>query len=153
MSQERRARTSDAARDMSLEDRAALDQRELEDFKRVTDASLAYLSLEQQLAALLERVTDIVGADTAAILLLDDVRLLQLVADRAALAIDNAQLSEQRALTEVLQRTLLPETLPRIPGLRFSAKYAAGRPGRLRRRRRRGARDRGRVGDGRGPQR
>src|SRR5205809_6399181 len=86
MSQERRARTSDAARDMSLEDRAALDQRELEDFKRVTDASLAYLSLEQQLAALLERVTDIVGADTAAILLLDHERNVLLA--RAARGIE-----------------------------------------------------------------
>jgi serine phosphatase RsbU (regulator of sigma subunit)/anti-sigma regulatory factor (Ser/Thr protein kinase) len=53
----------------------------------------------------------------------DDVRLLQLAADRAALAIDNAQLSEQRVLTEMLQRILLPEALPEIPGLRFSAKY------------------------------
>jgi anti-sigma regulatory factor (Ser/Thr protein kinase) len=53
----------------------------------------------------------------------DDIRLLQLAADRAALAIDNAQLSEQRALTEIMQRILLPEALPEIPGLRFSAKY------------------------------
>jgi GAF domain-containing protein/anti-sigma regulatory factor (Ser/Thr protein kinase) len=181
----------------------------------ITDAALAYLSLEDLLGELLGRVRTIIGADTAAILLLDrdrgvlvaraargieeevrqgvsipvglgfagriaaerrpvaiedvdhadilnpilrqkgirsllgvplivegrligvlhvgtlerhvftesDTGLLQMVADRAALAIDNAQLSEQRALTEVLQRRLLPETLPRIPGLTFSAKY------------------------------
>jgi serine phosphatase RsbU (regulator of sigma subunit)/anti-sigma regulatory factor (Ser/Thr protein kinase) len=53
----------------------------------------------------------------------DDVRLLQAAGDRAALAIDNAQLSEQRAVTEVLQRYLLPARLPQIPGLRISAKY------------------------------
>ncbi len=53
----------------------------------------------------------------------DDVKLLQLAADRAALAIDNARLAEQRAVTEIMQRTLLPEALPEIPGLRFSAKY------------------------------
>jgi len=209
MPEERRIRAPDAARD------AEQDQEVLEDFKLVTDPSLAYMSLERQLSELLERVTEITGADTAAILLLDperdvlvaraargieeevregvqvplgrgfagriaaerrpiaiedvghadilnpilrrtgirsllgvplvvegrvigvmhvgtlrgrkfedeDVRLLQLVADRAGLAIDNAQLSEQRALTEVLQRTLLPEALPQIPGLRFSAKY------------------------------
>lgn len=53
----------------------------------------------------------------------DDVTLLQLAADRAAVAIDNARLAEQRAVTEIMQRTLLPEALPEIPGLRFSAKY------------------------------
>jgi serine phosphatase RsbU (regulator of sigma subunit)/anti-sigma regulatory factor (Ser/Thr protein kinase) len=53
----------------------------------------------------------------------DDVTLLQLAADRAALAIDNARVSEQRAITAIMQRTLLPEALPEIPGMRFSAKY------------------------------
>jgi serine phosphatase RsbU (regulator of sigma subunit)/anti-sigma regulatory factor (Ser/Thr protein kinase) len=53
----------------------------------------------------------------------DDVTLLQLAADRAALAIDDARISEMRAVTAIMQRTLLPEALPDIPGLRFSAKY------------------------------
>jgi serine phosphatase RsbU (regulator of sigma subunit)/anti-sigma regulatory factor (Ser/Thr protein kinase) len=53
----------------------------------------------------------------------DDVTLLQLAADRAALAIDNARISEQRAVTEIMQRALLPDALPQIPGMRFSAKY------------------------------
>ncbi len=53
----------------------------------------------------------------------DDVMLLQLAADRAALAIDNARISEQRAVTEIMQRALLPDALPQIPGMRFSAKY------------------------------
>jgi serine phosphatase RsbU (regulator of sigma subunit)/anti-sigma regulatory factor (Ser/Thr protein kinase) len=53
----------------------------------------------------------------------EDVALLQLAADRAALAIDNARISEQRAATEIVQRTLLPDALPEIPGMRFSAKY------------------------------
>lgn len=53
----------------------------------------------------------------------DDVTLLQLAADRAALAIDNARISEQRAVTEIMQRSLLPDTLPQIPGVRLSAKY------------------------------
>ncbi len=53
----------------------------------------------------------------------DDVTLLQLAADRAALAIDNARISEQRAVTQIMQRTLLPDALPQIPGMRFSAKY------------------------------
>jgi serine phosphatase RsbU (regulator of sigma subunit)/anti-sigma regulatory factor (Ser/Thr protein kinase) len=53
----------------------------------------------------------------------DDVTLLQLAADRAAVAIDNARISEQRAVTAIMQRTLLPDALPQIPGMRFSAKY------------------------------
>ena len=53
----------------------------------------------------------------------DEVTLLQLAADRAALAIDNARISEQRAVTEIMQRTLLPDALPEIPGMCFSAKY------------------------------
>ena len=53
----------------------------------------------------------------------DDVALLQLAADRAARAIDNARVSEQRAVTAIMQRTLLPDALPQIPGMRFSAKY------------------------------
>jgi serine phosphatase RsbU (regulator of sigma subunit)/anti-sigma regulatory factor (Ser/Thr protein kinase) len=52
-----------------------------------------------------------------------DERLLQAAADRAALAIDDAQISEQRAMTEVLQHYLLPGSLPVIPGLAISAKY------------------------------
>ncbi|HET9162990.1 MAG TPA: SpoIIE family protein phosphatase [Solirubrobacterales bacterium] len=53
----------------------------------------------------------------------DDVTLLQLAADRAAMAIDEARISEMRAVTAIMQRTLLPEALPDIPGMRFSAKY------------------------------
>ncbi|HEY7968012.1 MAG TPA: SpoIIE family protein phosphatase [Solirubrobacteraceae bacterium] len=181
----------------------------------ITDSALAYLSLEDLLGELLERIRGALGADTAAILLVDrerhvllaraargieeevregvqiplgrgfagrvaaqarpisiedvdhadvfnpilrqkgirsllgvplvvegrvigvlhvgtlkrrtfgesDQRLLQAAADRAALAIDNAQLSEQRAMTEVLQRHLLPDILPLIPGFAISAKY------------------------------
>ncbi|HVS99381.1 MAG TPA: SpoIIE family protein phosphatase [Solirubrobacterales bacterium] len=53
----------------------------------------------------------------------DDVTLLQLAADRAALAIDDARISEMRAVTAIMQRTLLPAALPDISGVRFSAKY------------------------------
>ena len=43
----------------------------------------------------------------------DDVRLLQLVADRAALAIENAHLYErERSVAETLQRSLIPKRLP-----------------------------------------
>jgi serine phosphatase RsbU (regulator of sigma subunit)/anti-sigma regulatory factor (Ser/Thr protein kinase) len=195
-------------------------EHQLESLQRLTDSALGYLSLEDMLAELLERIRSVVGADTAAVLLLDrdrgvllaraargieeevregvrvplargfagrvaaegrpvviedlsqadvvnpllrrkgirsllgvplhvkgrvigvlhvgtlhprafsddDVQLLQLAADRVALAIDNAQLSEQRAATEIMQRTLLPDALPQVPGLRFSAKYLPAGP-------------------------
>lgn len=59
----------------------------------------------------------------------DDVNLLQLAAARAAHAIDDAQLAEQRALTGILQRTLLPTSLPSIPGLLLSCRYLAAETG------------------------
>ncbi len=62
----------------------------------------------------------------------EDVRLLQAAADRAALAIESAELSEQRAMTEALQRHLLPHRpLPQVPGLRISAKYQPAMGGRV----------------------
>jgi serine phosphatase RsbU (regulator of sigma subunit)/anti-sigma regulatory factor (Ser/Thr protein kinase) len=186
-----------------------------EAIRRIADTALGYLSLEEMLGELLERIRDVLGVDTAAILLLDedrgvllaraakgieeevrqgvqiplargfagrvaaevrpvviedlsradvvnpllrahgirsmlgvplhiegrvigvmhvgtlhtrrfgeeDTALLQLAADRAAHAIDAARASELRAVTEIMQRTLLPDALPRMPGLRFSAKY------------------------------
>ncbi|MHB1539256.1 MAG: ATP-binding SpoIIE family protein phosphatase [Solirubrobacteraceae bacterium] len=193
----------------------------LDAVRQLADSALAYMSLEELLCALLDRIRSAIGADTAAVLLLDrerevlvaraargieeevrqgvqiplgrgfagriasegrpmviedlrhadvvnpllrqrgihsllgvpllvdglvigvlhvgtlhkrrfaetDVRLLELAAARAALAIDRAQLSEQRALTELLQRTLLPQRLPTVPGMRFSAKYLPGQHG------------------------
>jgi serine phosphatase RsbU (regulator of sigma subunit)/anti-sigma regulatory factor (Ser/Thr protein kinase) len=53
----------------------------------------------------------------------EDIALLQLAANRAGRAIDNARISEQRAATSIMQRTLLPAALPEIPGMRFSGKY------------------------------
>jgi serine phosphatase RsbU (regulator of sigma subunit)/anti-sigma regulatory factor (Ser/Thr protein kinase) len=183
--------------------------------QRVTDAALAYLSLDDLLRELLDRIADLLGSDTAAILLLveerqvlraraakgieeeveqgveiplgmgfagriaadkrplaipdvdhadilnpilrekgirsllgvplliggrvigvlhvgsltareftaEDDELLQVAGDRAALAIENAQLFEQRRVTESVQRVLLPEQLPDIPGLEFTARY------------------------------
>jgi serine phosphatase RsbU (regulator of sigma subunit)/anti-sigma regulatory factor (Ser/Thr protein kinase) len=53
----------------------------------------------------------------------EDADLLQRVAGRAALAIDHAQSVEQRRLVEALQRTLLPDPLPRLPGIELAARY------------------------------
>jgi serine phosphatase RsbU (regulator of sigma subunit)/anti-sigma regulatory factor (Ser/Thr protein kinase) len=187
----------------------------LADLQRVTDAALAHLALDDLLAELLDRIAEILGADTAAILMMEsdgrmlraraakgieeeveqgvripvgrgfagriaherraitipevdhadilnpilrqkgirsllgvpllvegrilgvlhvgtltprnfndhDRDLLQLAADRAALAIEHAQFYEQRRLAEALQRALLPQQLVAIPGLEVAARY------------------------------
>jgi GAF domain-containing protein/anti-sigma regulatory factor (Ser/Thr protein kinase) len=187
----------------------------LQSVQRVTDAALAYLSMEDLLDELLVRTRDILRADTAAILMLErngkmlraraakgieeeveqgvripvgggfagrvaaerrpivipdvdhadvlnpilrqkgirsllgvpllvegrvlgvlhvgsltprdftarDRDLLQLAADRAALAIDHAEMYEQRRVAEALQRILLPQEIIGIPGLEVAARY------------------------------
>jgi putative methionine-R-sulfoxide reductase with GAF domain len=56
----------------------------------------------------------------------DDVKLLELVAGRAAVAgrIRSAKLDQSAALT--LQRSLLPARLPRVPGVELAARYVPG---------------------------
>src|SRR5205823_1169144 len=52
------------------------------------------------------------------------VRLLELVASRAALAINQSQVYEQEhRIAETLQRSLLPEQMPQIEGLQIAARY------------------------------
>jgi len=54
----------------------------------------------------------------------DDLRLLEAVGERAALAIGHAQLRErERNLAETLQRSLLPRVLPAVAGVLLSARY------------------------------
>ena len=58
----------------------------------------------------------------------EDTALLQLAADRAALAIEQARLYEQRAVTEAMQRRLMPAERVEGPALRTASRYlpAAG---------------------------
>jgi serine phosphatase RsbU (regulator of sigma subunit)/anti-sigma regulatory factor (Ser/Thr protein kinase) len=202
-------------RERAARERSERAVRVLESVQRVTDAALAYLSTEELLDELLDRMREILHVDTAAILMLehdgrmlraraakgieeeveqgvripvgggfagriaaerrpitildvdhadvlnpllrakgirsllgvpllvagrvigvlhvgslapraftaDDTELLQLAADRAALAIDHAELYEQRRLTEALQRSLLPQELGDFPGLDVAVRY------------------------------
>ncbi|MGH3343392.1 MAG: PAS domain S-box protein [Carbonactinosporaceae bacterium] len=58
----------------------------------------------------------------------DETSLLQLAADRAALAIEHARLYErERQIATTLQHSLLPEHLPDIPGVTVSARYRPAR--------------------------
>ena len=54
----------------------------------------------------------------------DNLLLLGLAADRVALAIDHALVFErEHRIAETLQRSLLPERLPVLPGLEVAARY------------------------------
>ena len=56
----------------------------------------------------------------------DDAALLQLAADRAALAVQSLWAREDRAATAALQRSLLPSALPVIGEAEIAARYVAG---------------------------
>ena len=54
----------------------------------------------------------------------DDVDLLEVVADRAAAALENASLyQQQREIAETLQAVITPSALPQVPGLDLAARY------------------------------
>jgi putative methionine-R-sulfoxide reductase with GAF domain len=72
-----------------------------------------------------------VGSLTSRRFTADEVGLLQVVADRVALAVQ-ARLSQvERAAAGALQRSLLPARLPAVPGLDLAARYVAGEEGRV----------------------
>ncbi|HEY0696673.1 MAG TPA: GAF domain-containing SpoIIE family protein phosphatase [Micromonospora sp.] len=56
----------------------------------------------------------------------DDVRLLQLVADRATLATQTRLGNIDRAAALALQRSLLPSRPPHVPGVDMAARYLPG---------------------------
>ncbi|MGW3995659.1 PP2C family protein-serine/threonine phosphatase [Amycolatopsis sp. NPDC004772] len=55
-----------------------------------------------------------------------EVATMQLLADRLAMAIQVEALEENRTATMALQRSLLPSSLPDVPGLDFGARYVPG---------------------------
>jgi serine phosphatase RsbU (regulator of sigma subunit)/anti-sigma regulatory factor (Ser/Thr protein kinase) len=56
-----------------------------------------------------------------------NVNFLQLAADRIAVAVDHARIFEREHLVAAtLQRSLLPERLPRVPDLELAARYRPG---------------------------
>ena len=60
----------------------------------------------------------------------EDVGLVEELARRAALAVDNARLfQDQRRIAASLQESLLPPLLPQIPGVRLAARYEAAGEG------------------------
>jgi sigma-B regulation protein RsbU (phosphoserine phosphatase) len=55
-----------------------------------------------------------------------DARLLQLAADRAALALHSIMSQDDALAAVALQRSLLPTALPAVPGLDLAARYVTG---------------------------
>ncbi len=56
----------------------------------------------------------------------EETELLQLAGDRVALATQARQVQVTRAAAAALQRSLLPEQLPVVPGLEFATRYVPG---------------------------
>jgi phosphoserine phosphatase RsbU/P len=56
----------------------------------------------------------------------DDAALLQLAAERAAVAVQSLTSRSDRVAASTLARSLLPETLPAVPGLEIAARYIPG---------------------------
>ncbi|MCA1708845.1 MAG: SpoIIE family protein phosphatase, partial [Actinobacteria bacterium] len=61
----------------------------------------------------------------------DDVRLLQIVADRVAFATQSRRVEVERTAATALQRNLLPARLPVVPGLELAARYVPAENGRV----------------------
>jgi GAF domain-containing protein/anti-sigma regulatory factor (Ser/Thr protein kinase) len=60
----------------------------------------------------------------------DDVSLATEVASRTGVALSNAtRFQREHVVAEVLQRAVLPDSLPTVPGLQFDAEYRAGAAG------------------------
>jgi phosphoserine phosphatase RsbU/P len=55
-----------------------------------------------------------------------DVELLQLAADRAALALHSLMSQDDALAAVALHRSLLPDTLPGVPGMSLAARYVTG---------------------------
>lgn len=55
-----------------------------------------------------------------------EIVTVQLLADRLAMVIQVEALEENRTATMALQRSLLPNRLPEVPGLSFGARYVPG---------------------------
>ncbi|HVW41423.1 MAG TPA: GAF domain-containing SpoIIE family protein phosphatase [Amycolatopsis sp.] len=66
------------------------------------------------------------GCRTPRTLAEHDVQLVQMVADRVGLAVQAQATNAELAAASTLQASLVPDTIPSVPGLRFAARYVAG---------------------------
>jgi phosphoserine phosphatase RsbU/P len=93
-----------------------------------TDAVVPLSATEGYSVALIARAQPLgtltVGRDHASWQRTEEVAVVEDVARRAALAIDNARIhAERRTIARTLQRSLLPPQLPKVEGIEFGAEY------------------------------
>lgn len=101
--------------------RAARDERHLQLLRalRLRSALIVPMRLGARILGALT-----LGAESARVLDRHDVELAEQVAARAATAIENSRLySERSAIARTLQRSLLPERLPAMPGYELASMY------------------------------
>ncbi len=95
----------------------------------LADPSILDASISSILALALVSSGEVIGVIEIGVcpprsLSLDDVDLLRLTADRVALAIDHARaFGREHRIAETLQRSLLPQALPNVPGVVLGARY------------------------------
>ncbi|MDX6678351.1 MAG: hypothetical protein QOE31_2403 [Solirubrobacteraceae bacterium] len=95
----------------------------------LADPSILDASISSILALPLLSAGDVIGVIEIGVtaprrLSFDDVDLLRLAADRVALAIDHARaFGREHRIAETLQRSLLPQALPTVPGVALAARY------------------------------
>ncbi len=70
-----------------------------------------------------------VGTLTERLFTAEDTMLLQLVADRVALALHAGLYERERAAIRAVQRSFLPQALPSFPGMAFAARYQPAKAG------------------------
>jgi len=101
---------------------AALDERHLELLRSVGMRSVAIVPMRTASHTL--GTMTLVNAESGRVLQPDDVRLASQIAERAAVAIENARLySERSRIAHTLQQSLRPEPLPEVPGYAVASLY------------------------------
>jgi len=101
---------------------AALDERHLELLRAAGFRSA--LIVPMRLAGRILGAMTLVSAESTRVLDRFDLELAEQIAARAAVAIENSRLySERASIARTLQRSLLPDELPEIPGYELASIY------------------------------
>jgi phosphoserine phosphatase RsbU/P len=101
----------------------------LRGIRSVTDAALSHLGADDLLPLLVHGAALgvlHVGTVRARVFISDDAALLQMAADRAALAVQSLRSREDQAAALALQRSLVPSALPAVRGAEVAAPAVSG---------------------------
>jgi PAS domain S-box-containing protein len=110
--------------DDALLEQAAVDPEQLAFLKRMGLRSGMTVPLRARGRTL--GALTLVAAESGRLYGEDDLRLAEILAQRASLAVENARLYEEHShIARTLQRSLLPPALPDVPGLELAARYRA----------------------------